>query len=105
MTDLYIKLLPHELLTKAHGSNLIFVSRFEADRRFIVRLVEEGKCIAHNTCAWLYEKGNHGRKNVFNCEPRDTGRDRWAPSAAEEFADQLIQAMETKDVEVTVKPK
>jgi hypothetical protein len=65
----------------------------QADRQLVIRLTEEGKCVAHNTCTWVYEKGDPVRRSVFNCEDRDKRRDRWASTSVEE----LIEALRPKD--------
>lgn len=79
----------------------------QADRQLVIRLAEEGKCLAHNTCSWLYENGSPKRTNVFKCEPSDGRRDRWAATSVEEMMslEQLMRAIEAKGFEVTVKPK
>jgi hypothetical protein len=79
----------------------------QADRQLVLRLSEAGKCVSHNTCVWLYEKGNPRRSNVFNCGPGDSKRDRWATPIPGEMMslEELIRAIEAKGFDVTVKPK
>jgi hypothetical protein len=48
-----------------------------ADPQFVIRMTQTGKCVPHNTCIWLYEKGGPRRSNVANCNPNDASTDRW----------------------------